>query len=516
MATEDIGNIRQIHVEDEMRSSYLDYAMSVITARALPDVRDGFKPSQRRIMVAMHDLNLSPGRPYRKCAKIAGDTSGNYHPHGEAVIYPTLVRMAQTFNMRYPLVDGQGNFGSVDGDPPAAMRYTESRMTALAVEMLADIDKDTVDWLPNYDGTRNEPSVLPGRFPNLICNGSAGIAVGMATNIPPHNLNEVVSALLALIDNPEVTVDDLCKHVTGPDFPTGGILITKEKDTKTGLVIDNVKTAYATGHGRVLIRARASIEERRAGFFQIVVTELPYQVNKATLQEKIAELVREKRLEGISDMRDESDRQGMRLVMELKREASPRTVLNQLYKYTSMQTAFGFNTLALVVDRDEQGVALAPQPRVLTLKRMLQHYLDYRQEVLTRRTRFELEKARARAHILEGLKIALDHLDAVIRTIRESASAEAALLALQERFSLTEIQARAILDMQLRRLAALERQKIEDEYLQIMATIAYLEDLLANPRKILLLVRDDLLELKKKYGDARRTEVATIVGGELS
>src|SRR3954468_7269303 len=470
----EIGIVKQVSVEEEMRNSYLDYAMSVIIARALPDVRDGLKPSQRRILVAMHDLNLAPGRPYRKCAKIAGDTSGNYHPHGEPVIYPTLVRLAQPFNMRYPLVDGQGNFGSVDGDPPAAMRYTESRMTALAVEMLADIDKDTVDWNPNYDGTRNAPSVLPGRFPNLICNGSAGIAVGMATNIPPHNLNEVVAACLMLIDNPEATVDDVCKHITGPDFPTGGILITKEKDSKTGQVIDNVKSAYATGHGRVLIRARASIEERKAGFFQIVVTELPYQVNKATLQEKIAELVREKRLDGISDMRDESDRQGMRLVIELKREASGRTVLNQLYKYTAMQTAFGINMLALVVEKDEEGNTLSPQPRVLTLKRMLTHFLDYRHEVLTRRTKFELEKARARAHILEGLKIALDNLDAVIQTIRESASAEVAFQTLQARFTLSEIQARAILDMQLRRLAALERQQIIDEYNEILKTIASL------------------------------------------
>src|SRR6266540_4185707 len=372
----EIGIVRQVTLEEETRNSYLEYAMGVIVARALPDVRDGLKPSQRRILVAMHDLNLAPGRPYRKCAKICGDTSGNYHPHGEAVIYPTLVRLAQTFNMRYPLVDGQGNFGSVDNDPPAAMRYTESRLTPIAVEMLADIDKDTVDWQPNYDGTRNEPSVLPGRFPNLICNGSTGIAVGMATNIPPHNLSEVVGALVVLVDNPEATVDDLIKHVTGPDFPTGGILITKEKDTKTGLVIDNLKTAYATGHGRVLIRARASIEERRAGFFQIVVTELPYQVNKATLQEKIAELVREKRLEGISDMRDESDRQGMRLVIEVKRGINPATVRNQLFKHTALQTSFSFNMLALVDG----------EPRVLALKQMLQHFLDYRQEVLTRRT----------------------------------------------------------------------------------------------------------------------------------
>jgi DNA gyrase subunit A len=512
----EIGIVKQVSVDEEMRNSYLDYAMSVIIARALPDVRDGLKPSQRRILVAMHDLNLTPGRPYRKCAKIAGDTSGNYHPHGEAVIYPTLVRLAQTFNMRYPLVDGQGNFGSVDGDPPAAMRYTESRMTAMAVEMLSDIDKDTVDWIANYDGTRNEPTVLPGRFPNLICNGSTGIAVGMATNIPPHNLTEVVGALLVLIDNPEASVDDLLKHVTGPDFPTGGILITKEKDPKTGLVIDNLKTAYGTGHGRVLIRAKAAIEERRAGFYQIVVTELPYQVNKATLQEKIAELVRDKRLEGISDMRDESDRQGMRLVIELKREASPRTVLNHLYKHTSMQTSFGINMLALVVEKDEDGKALPPQPRVLTLKRMLAYFLEYRHEVLTRRTRFELQKAQARAHILEGLKIALDNLDAVIATIRESASAEAAFQTLQTRFTLSEIQSRAILDMQLRRLAALERQQIIDEYNEILKTIEYLEDLLANPRKILLLVRDELLDLKKRFGDARRTEVASIVGGDLS
>ncbi|HYU19757.1 MAG TPA: DNA gyrase subunit A [Chloroflexota bacterium] len=512
----EIGIVRQVTLEEEMRNSYLDYAMSVIVARALPDVRDGLKPSQRRILVAMHDLNLAPGRPYRKCAKICGDTSGNYHPHGEAVIYPTLVRLAQTFNMRYPLVDGQGNFGSVDNDPPAAMRYTESRLTPIAVEMLADIDKETVDWQPNYDGTRNEPTVLPGRFPNLICNGSAGIAVGMATNMPPHNLTEVVGALLELIENPDATVDDLCKHITGPDFPTGGILITREKDSKTGLIVDNLKHAYATGHGRVLIRAKARIEERRAGLFQIVITELPYQINKAALQEKIADLVREKRIDGIADMRDESDRQGMRLVIELKRESSPRTVLNQLYKYTAMQSSFGINMLALVVERDEQGNVQAPQPRVLTLKRMLQYFLDYRHEVLTRRTQFELEKAQARAHILEGLKIALDQLDAVIRTIRQSESAEVALVTLQSRFKLTEIQARAILDMQLRRLAALERKQILDEYAEVLKTIARLEDLLANPRKILYLVRDDLTELKKKFGDARRTQVATDIGGELS
>jgi DNA gyrase subunit A len=497
--------IRPVRVDEEMRSAYLDYAMSVITARALPDARDGLKPAQRRILVAMQDLNLAPNRPYRKCAKICGDTSGNYHPHGEAVIYPTLVRLAQPFNMRYPLVDGQGNFGSVDNDPPAAMRYTEARLTPIAMEMLADIEKDTVDMVPNYDNTRQEPVLLPGRFPNLICNGSAGIAVGMATNMPPHNLTEVVNALHHLIDNPDATVDDLYKHVHGPDFPTGGLIMTREKDPKTDEVRDNLKHAYATGHGRILIRARANIEEHRSGRFSIVVNELPYQVNKATLQERIADLVREKRIEGIADMRDESDRQGMRLVIEIKREANPRTVLNQLYKHTALQQAYSFNVLGLVDG----------EPRVLTLKKTLQYFLDYRQNVLTRRTRFELEKARARAHILEGLKIALDNLDRVIKTIRESPSAEVALERLQTRFKLTEIQARAILDMQLRRLAALERQQILDEYRQILETIAYLEDLLANPKKILYLVRDELAELKKKYGDPRRTQVLSEAVGEI-
>ncbi len=505
MATEEIGNIRSILVEEEMRSSYLDYAMSVITARALPDVRDGLKPAQRRILVAMHDLNLAPNRGYRKCAKIAGDTSGNYHPHGEAVVYPTLVRMAQPFNMRYPLVDGQGNFGSVDGDPPAAMRYTEARLTPISMEMLADIDMDTVDMIPNYDGTREEPTVLPGRFPNLLCNGSAGIAVGMATNIPPHNLGEVVDALHHLIEFPEATVDDLLKFVKGPDFPTGGIVMGYEKD-RTGLVVNNIKHAYATGHGRIVIRAKAEFEEGRNGRQLIVVTELPYQVNKSVLQERIAELVREKKIDGISAMQDESDRQGMRLVIEVKKDANPHTVLNHLYKHTSMQQAFGYNTLALVNG----------EPRVLTLKRMLQEFLDYRQSVLTRRTEFELGKAQARAHILEGLKIALDNLDAVIRTIREAASAEVARTQLMERFTLTEIQSRAILDMQLRQLASLERQKILDEYQEILQKIAYLEDLLANPRKILYLVRDELGDLKKRYGDERRTQIVSDFSGEIT
>jgi DNA gyrase subunit A len=507
MATEDIniGNIRQIHVEDEMRSSYLDYAMSVITARALPDVRDGLKPAQRRILVAMNDLNLAPNRGYRKCAKIAGDTSGNYHPHGEAVVYPTLVRLAQPFNMRYPLVDGQGNFGSVDGDPPAAMRYTEARLTALAMEMLADLEMDTVDMIPNYDGTRDEPMVLPGRFPNLICNGSSGIAVGMATNMPPHNLGEVVDALHHLIENPEATIDDLLQFIKGPDFPTAGLVMGFEKD-REGLVVNNIKHAYATGRGRVLVRARVEFEETHAGRTQMIVTELPYQVNKSTLQERIAELVRDKKIEGIAAMQDESDRHGMRLVIETKRDANPHTVLNHLYKHTAMQQAFSFNMLALADG----------QPQLMPLKRLLVEFLDHRQEVLTRRTRFELAKAQARAHILEGLVIALDNLDAVIRTIRESPSRDAARPLLMSGFALSELQARAILEMQLGQLANLERQRILEEYEEIKKRVAYLEDLLANPRKITLLVSDELTELKKKFGDPRRTEIVSDFAGEIT
>ncbi|MPZ14245.1 MAG: DNA gyrase subunit A [Chloroflexi bacterium] len=492
----EIGNVRPVKIEDEMRSSYLDYAMSVIVARALPDVRDGLKPSQRRVLVAMHDLNLAPNRGHRKCAKICGDTSGNYHPHGEAVIYPTLVRMAQDFNMRYPLVDGQGNFGSIDNDPPAAMRYTEARLTPIALEMLADIDRDTVDWQANYEGTRQEPLVLPGRFPNLICNGSAGIAVGMATNIPPHNLSETVDALVLLIDNAEATVEDLIKIVPAPDFPTGGILIGRE----------DVRTAYATGHGRVVIRAKASVEEVRGGRWQIIITQLPYQVNKAALQERIAELVRDRRIDGVADMRDESDRQGMRLVIEVKRDAKPQTVLAQLYKHTALQTTYGINMLAIVDG----------EPRVLNLKRLLTLFIEHRQTVLTRRSQYELNRARARAHVLEGLKIALDHLDAVIRTIRQSESADQALHTLMARYQLTEIQARAILDMQLRRLAALERQEVLDELAELRKTITYLEDLLANPQKILALVREELLELKRKYGDARRSVISLDDNAEIS
>ncbi len=482
----DIGNVKPVMVEDEMKSSYLDYAMSVIVSRALPDASDGLKPSQRRILVAMHDLNLAPNRAHRKCAKICGDTSGNYHPHGEAVIYPTLARMAQVFNMRYPLADGQGNFGSIDGDPPAAMRYTEARMTAIAMEMMADIEKNTVDYAPNYDSTRQEPVVLPSRFPNLLCNGSAGIAVGMATNIPPHNLNEIADALIHLIENPEATVEELYGFVKGPDFPTGGLILGTE----------GIKTAYATGRGRVLMRAKTSIEEAKGGRFHIIVTELPFQVNKANLIEKMAEMVKDKRIDGISDLRDESDRQGMRIVIEVKRDARPQAVLNRLFKHTAMQSAFGVNMLALVDG----------QPRVLTLKKALSHFLEYRHVVLTRRTAFELEKAWARAHILEGLKIALDNMDEVIRTIRSSVQPEQDLMA---RFGLTQIQTKAILDMQLRRLAVLERQKILDEYAELLKTIAHLEDLLANPEKILYLVRSDLQDLKTRYGDQRRTRIVS-------
>src|SRR3984893_6053620 len=498
MATQDIGNIRQINVEDEMRSSYLDYAMSVITARALPSVQDGLKPAQRRILVAMNDLNLAPNRGYRKCAKIAGDTSGNYHPHGEAVVYPTLVRLAQPFNMRYPLVDGQGNFGSVDGDPPAAMRYTEARLTPLAMEMLADLEMDTVDMVPNYDGTREEPFTLPGRFPNLLCNGASGIAVGMATNMPPHNLGEVIDALHHLIENPDAEFEDLLQFIKGPDFPTGGLVMGFDKD-REGLVVNNIKNAYATGRGRILIRARVEFEETHNGRTQIIVTDLPYQVNKATLQERIAELVRDKKIDGIAAMQDESDRKGMRLVIETKRDANPHTVLNHLYKHTAMQQAFSYNMLALVDG----------QPQLLPLKRLLIEFLDYRQSVLTRRTEFELRKAQQRSHILEGLVIALDNLDAVIRTIRESVSRDAARPLLMQNFSFSEAQARAILDMQLGQLANLERQRIVDEFDEIKKRVAYLEDLLANPRKITYLVRDELAELKKKFGDPRRTEIVS-------
>jgi DNA gyrase subunit A len=476
-----------VYIEEEMKSSYLDYSMSVITARALPDVRDGLKPSNRRILVAMNDLNLAPGRPHRKCAKIAGDTSGNYHPHGEQVVYPTLVRMAQDFNMRYMLVDGQGNFGSVDGDAPAAMRYTEARLSHVAMEMIEDLDKETVKFVPNYDDTRKEPTVLPSRFPNLICNGASGIAVGMATNIPTHNLGEVVDALVTLIDEPEIEDDKLLGHITGPDFPTGGIIYGRR----------GIEEAYKTGRGRIVLRAKANIEKQKSGKESIIVTEIPYQINKSNLLERIAELVRDKLIDGIADLRDESDRDGMRIVMELKRDAPAEIALNQLFKHTQMQTTFGVIMLALVDG----------QPQVLSLKQLLSHFIDHRHDVVTKRTQFELKKAEHRAHILEGLKIALDHIDAVIKLIRSSKTPEDAKNGLMEKFKLTEIQAQAILDMRLQRLTGLEREKIEQEYLEVIKLIEKLKGILESKSQRMNIIKEELKELKKKYGDERRTEI---------
>lgn len=479
--------ILSVFIEEEMKSSYIDYSMSVITNRALPDVRDGLKPSNRRILVAMNDLNLTPGRPHRKCAKICGDTSGNYHPHGEQVVYPTLVRMAQDFNMRYPLVDGQGNFGSIDGDAPAAMRYTEARLTPIAMEMLADLEKDTVDFIPNYDDTRKEPVVLPSKFPDLICNGSAGIAVGMATNIPPHNLRETVDALAYLIDNPDADIKELLRFIKGPDFPTGGIVFG----------LDGMREGYATGHGRFFVRAKANVESTKAGKENIIVSEIPYQVNKANLLERIAELVRDKKITGIADLRDESDRDGMRIVIELKRDTQPDVVLNQLFKMTQMQVAFGVNMLALV-----EGV-----PRVLNLKQMLQLFIDHRHEVVVRRTKFELDEAERRAHILEGYKIALDNIDAIIALIKKSATPAEAKDGLMKNFGLSDIQAQAILDMRLQRLTGLERKKIEEEYEAVIKLIADLRGILESKARRMHIIKTELLELKEKYGDDRRTVI---------
>ena len=551
----DIGTIRQINIEDEMRGAYLDYAMSVITSRALPDVRDGLKPVQRRILYAMDELGVRPGTAFKKSVRIVGEVLGKYHPHGDSSVYEAMVRMAQDFSLRYMLVDGQGNFGSVDGDPAAAMRYTEARLAPIAVEMLADIDKNTVDFTPNFDNTLKEPSALPTRLPNLLVNGASGIAVGMATNIPPHNLGEVVDALAFIIERfsaavnagapfdvvwtrglagnvepdlltaalasapsplldaiktraaaqstPEqlrqalldlvdeqtnVTPDELMRFVSGPDFPTGGIIIG----------VEGIKNAYTTGHGRMVVRAKVHTEEIRGGRAALIVSELPFQLNKANLVEKMADLVRERKIEGIADIRDESDREGMRLVIELKRDAQARRVLNALYKYTALQTAFSANLVALVDG----------QPRVLTLKMALLQYLSFRRGVVTRRTEYELGRARAREHVLEGLKIALDHLDEIIATIRGSRDAERAREALVVGFGLTDIQANAILEMQLRRLAALERERILAELDEIRAHVTRLLDLLANPVKILGIIRDELNELKAKYGDPRRTAIS--------
>jgi DNA gyrase subunit A len=483
-----LGATRPVNIEDEMRSSYLDYAMSVIVSRALPDVRDGLKPVHRRILYAMDGLGLRPTTPHKKSARIVGEVLGKYHPHGDAPVYEAMVRMAQDFSMRYVLIDGQGNFGSMDNDPPAAMRYTEARLAQIAEEMLADIDKGTVTFMPNFDGSLEEPKVLPARLPNLLINGGSGIAVGMATNIPPHNLGEVCDAMSYLIDNSEATVDELTQFIIGPDFPTGGIILGQE----------GIENAYATGHGKIVVRAKAHIADISGGRRQIVVTELPYQTNKAALVERIAELVKDKKIGGISELRDESDRQGMRLVIELRREAQPEQVLNNLYKHTTMQSAFFINMLALVDG----------QPRVISLKEALQYYIDFRNEVITRRSRFELKVAKSRAHILEGLKIALDHIDRVIATIRKSETADAARRTLMTDFGLSQAQTQAILDMQLRRLANLERRKILDEYAEVVKNIAYLEDLLANPRRILLLIKQEVAELKSKYDDPRRTQIS--------
>jgi DNA gyrase subunit A len=491
----DIGTLKPVKIEDEVRDSYLDYAMSVIVSRALPDVRDGLKPVHRRILYAMNELGVRHTSPYKKSARIVGEVLGKYHPHGDAPVYEALVRMAQEFSMRYVLVQGQGNFGSVDNDPPAAMRYTEARLAPIAQEMLLDIDKDTIDFAPNFDDTLKEPMVLPSRLPNLLVNGSSGIAVGMATNIPPHNLTEVCRAVAYLIDNPEATIDELVELVPAPDFPTGGIILGREE----------VQRAYTTGQGRVVIRAKADIEELAKGRRHILITELPYQTNKAELVERIAKLVKEKRIEGIAELRDESDRQGLRIVIELRRETHPQQLLNNLYKHTALQSTFHVNMIALVHG----------QPRIVSLKEALQHYIDFRNEVIVRRSQFELKQAKERAHILEGLKVALDHLDEVVTIIRQSRTTEMARNELMSQLGLSQIQAQAILDLQLRRLVALERQKILDEYTETLKTIAYLEDLLANPRKILSLIKVETNELSSKYGDARRTQLSMEEAGEF-
>ncbi|MBK7142475.1 MAG: DNA gyrase subunit A [bacterium] len=492
MASLERQKVETVYLEDEMKSSYLDYSMSVITNRALPDIRDGMKPSNRRIMVAMNDLSLYPGRAHRKCAKICGDTSGNYHPHGEQVVYPTLVRMAQDFNMRYPLVDGQGNFGSIDGDDAAAMRYTEARLTPIAVEMLLDLDKETVDFMPNYDSTLQEPKVLPGKFPNLMCNGTSGIAVGMATSIPPHNLREIAQAIVRVIDKPDTTNDDLLSIVPGPDFPTGGIIIGH----------DGIRDAYRTGRGHIQVRAKAQVEHMKNGRESLVVTELPYQVNKANLLEKIADLVRDKKLEGISDLRDESDRDGMRIVIELKRDAQTEVVLNQLFQHTTMQSTFSVIMLGL-----DKGV-----PKMLTLRQLIDAFIEHRNEVVVRRTQYDLRKAEERAHILEGYKIALDNIDAVIALIRKSKDVPTAREGLMSKFKLSEIQASAILEMRLQRLTGLERQKIEEEYLELIRKISEYKAILESPALQRKIIRDETKDLEKRFGDERRTEIQDAVG----
>ena len=481
------GKVVPVNLEQEMRNSYIDYAMSVIVARALPDVRDGLKPVHRRILYAMQEAGMGSNKPYKKSARIVGEVLGKYHPHGDSSVYDAIVRMAQDFSMRYMLADGHGNFGSVDGDPAAAMRYTEVRMSKISELMLQDIDKETVDFTPNYDESLKEPSVLPSKFPQLLVNGTSGIAVGMATNIPPHNMTEVIDGTLMLIDNPETTMEELMTVIKGPDFPTAGLILGTE----------GIKQAYRTGRGIIKMRAQAHIETMSNGKPRIIVTELPYQVNKARLVEKIAELVRDKSIEGITDLRDESDRNGMRVVIDLRRDSNPNVILNQLYKHTQLQDSFGVIMLALVDG----------QPRILNLKEILHYYVKHQEDVITRRTKYELAKAEARAHILEGLTIALDHLDAVITTIRESRTADIAREALRENFKLSAKQAQAILDLRLQRLTGLEREKIEEEYQEVLKTIEWLKSVLADEGKILQIIKDELTEVRTKFGDERRTRI---------
>ncbi len=476
-----------IYIEDEMKDSYISYAMSVIVGRALPDVRDGLKPVHRRILFAMRELSLEHNKPYKKSARIVGEVLGKYHPHGDMAVYDALVRMVQDFSLRYPLIEGQGNFGSVDGDSPAAMRYTEARLSAITDWLLEDIDKDTVKFIPNFDESLSEPTVMPATLPNLLINGSSGIAVGMATNIPPHNLSEVIDGVVALIDNPEIEIKDIMKYIKGPDFPTGGVICGRE----------GIKSAYMTGRGRLTVHAKAHIEELKGGKNAIIVKEIPYQVNKTNLIESIANLVTEKKIEGISDLRDESDKEGMRMVIELKRDQNPQIILNQLFKHTQMQETFGVIMLALVDGR----------PAVLNIKQILQQYIKHRIEIIKRRTKFDLDKAQDRAHILEGLKIALDDLDRVIKTIKQSKTPAIAKEALMEKFKLSEKQAQAILEMQLQRLTGLERDKIEAEYLELIKKIEYYKSILGSEKKILEIIKAEALDLKKKFGDERRTEI---------
>lgn len=486
------NKIIDVTIEDEMQKSFIDYAMSVIVSRAIPDVRDGLKPVHRRILYSMYELGLTPDKGFRKSARIVGDVLGKYHPHGDSSVYDAMVRMAQDFSTRYLLVEGHGNFGSIDGDSPAAMRYTEARMARIATELLADINKDTVDFSPNFDETLKEPQVLPARFPNLLVNGSSGIAVGMATNIPPHNLGEVIDGVVALIDNPDISIEELMDYIKGPDFPTGGIILGRE----------GIKKAYATGKGRIVTRAKTHIEEISGNRSRIIVNEIPYQVNKAKLIERIAELVKDKRIEGISDIRDESDRHGMRIVIDLKRDVNPNVVLNYLFKHTQMQDTFGANMLALVDG----------EPRVMNLKEILHHYINHQKNVIIRRTKYDLDKAEARAHILEGLLVALDHIDEVINLIRSSRTDQIAKEGLMEKFDLSERQAQAILDMRLRRLTGLERDKLQEEYEGLLNTIKELKDILANDHLQYAIIKEELLEIKRKYNDDRRTEITSAPG----